>query len=114
MAYQEEEQLRLKRQSSKQAVDLAMEGRWQEAVEVNRKIVDQFPNDVEAFNRLGRAYLELAIYPEAIAAYTRAKEIDPYNVIAEKICTGWKCSARNAPRPGRLFTVFSLRISWRK
>ncbi|KSV18198.1 hypothetical protein CY91_00375 [Dehalococcoides mccartyi] len=84
MAYQEEEQLRLKRQSSKQAVDLAMEGRWQEAVEVNRKIVDQFPNDVETFNRLGRAYLELAIYPEAIAAYTRAKEIDPYNVIAEK------------------------------
>ena len=82
--YQEEEQVRLRRQSSKQAIALAMEGRWREAVAVNKGIVDSFPNDVDAYNRLGRAYMELGEYSLAGEAYRRAQELDPYNAIAEK------------------------------
>jgi tetratricopeptide (TPR) repeat protein len=84
MAYQEEEQVRLRRQQSKQAIALAMQGRWREAVAANQEIIASFPNDVDAYNRLGRAYIELGEYSQAKQAYERAMELDPYNVIAQK------------------------------
>jgi tetratricopeptide (TPR) repeat protein len=84
MAYQEEEQVRLRRQRSKQAIALAMQGRWREAVAANQEIIASFPHDVDAYNRLGRAYIELGDYAQAKEAYQRAIELDPYNVIAQK------------------------------
>jgi len=84
LAYQEEEQARLIRQRSKQAIALAMEGRWREAVATNKSLVESFPNDVDAYNRLGRAYMELGEYSQSREAYTRALELDPYNTIAQK------------------------------
>jgi hypothetical protein len=84
MAYQEEEQVRLRRQRSKQAIALAMQGRWREAVAANQEIIASFPNDFDAYNRLGRAYIELGEYSLAKEAYERAVELDPYNIIAQK------------------------------
>jgi len=84
MTYQEEEQVRLRRQGSKQAIALAMQGRWREAVEVNKSLIESFPGDVDAYNRLGRAYMELGEYSQAREAYQRAIELAPYNTIAEK------------------------------
>ena len=84
MSYQEEERTRLRRQSSKQAIDLAMQGRWREAVAANESLLEGFPNDVDAFNRLARAYMELGEYSLAREAYERAIELDPYNIIAQK------------------------------
>jgi len=84
MAYQEEEQVRLRRQRSKQAIALAMQGRWREAVAANQEIITSFPHDVDAYNRLGRAYIELGEYSQAKEAYGRAIELDPYNIIAQK------------------------------
>jgi len=84
MSYEKEELARLIRQSSKQAIALAMAGRWREAVEANKSIIKSFPDDVDAYNRLGRAYMELGEYLKAREAYSRAKELDPYNAIAEK------------------------------
>jgi len=84
MAYQEVEQVGLKRQRSKQAIALAMQGRWKEAVAINKAIIESFPDDAEAYNRLGKAYLELGQYAEAREAYRRAVEIDPHNTVAMK------------------------------
>jgi hypothetical protein len=84
MVHDKDEQVKLIRQRSKQAIALAMEGRWREAVEANKSIVDDFPDDVDTCNRLGRAYMELGEYSLAREAYSRAKELDPYNTIAEK------------------------------
>ncbi len=84
MSYLEEEQARLKRQRSKQAIALAMQGRWREAVSANKSIIEIFPSDVDAYNRLGRAYMELGEYSQAREAYGRAIEYDPYNAIAGK------------------------------
>jgi tetratricopeptide (TPR) repeat protein len=84
MTYQEEEQVRLRRQRSKNAIALAMQGRWREAVATNQEIIASFPNDVDAYNRLGRAYIELGDYSSAKEAYGRALELDPYNIIAQK------------------------------
>jgi len=84
MTYQEEEQVRLRRQGSKQAIALAMQGRWREAVAVNKSLIESFPSDVDAYNRLGRAYIELGEYSQAREAYERAIELAPYNTIAKK------------------------------
>jgi len=84
MSQAKEEQIRLIRQKSRQAIALAMEGRWREAAEANKDIIADFPGDVDAYNRLGRAYMELGEYEQAREAYGRAKEIDPFNTIAEK------------------------------
>ncbi len=84
MVYQEEEQVRLKRQLSKQAIALALQGQWREAVVVNKSLIESFPNDVDAYNRLGRAFMELGEYSQAKEAYSRAIELDPYNTIARK------------------------------
>jgi hypothetical protein len=84
VSYQEEGQVRPRRQLTKEAIALAMQGRWREAIAANISIIGSFPNDVDAYNRLGRAYMELGDYSRAKEAYERAMELDPYNVIAEK------------------------------
>ena len=84
MSYHEEERTRLRRQSSKQAIALAMEGRWREAVAANKSLVESFPNDVDAYNRLGRAYMELGEYALSREAYEKSIGLDPYNIIAQK------------------------------
>lgn len=84
MSYQEEEQAGLRRRRSKLAIALAMQGRWREAVVANQSLIESFPNDVNAYNRLGRAYMELGEYSRAKEAYSRALELDPYNMIAKK------------------------------
>ena len=84
MTYQEEGQARLRRLRTKQAITLAMQGRWREAVAINRDIVEDFPSDIDAYNRLGRAYTELGEYSSAKEAYSRALKLDHYNAIAKK------------------------------
>ena len=84
MSYREEEKSKLKRQTGRQSIALAIEGKWQDAVSANKEIVENFPNDVNAYNRLGRAYTELGDYAQARAAYEKAIAIDGYNTIAKK------------------------------
>ena len=84
MTYQEEEQSRLRRQASKEAITLALQGRWKEAIAVNKSLIESFPSDLEAYNRLGRAHMELGEYKDAEAAYKKTLEIDQYNGIAQK------------------------------
>jgi tetratricopeptide (TPR) repeat protein len=84
MTYQENKQGKLKRQTSRQAITLAMEGRWQESVDINKAIIQNFPNDVDAHNRLGKAHMELGEYAQSKAAYEKALQLDQYNTIAKK------------------------------
>lgn len=81
---QEEERTRLSRKLSQEAIALAVQGRWEEAVSANNKIVARFADDVAAFNRLGRALIELGRFGEAEEAYRRTLEIEPGNSIASK------------------------------
>ena len=43
---------RIKREKSSRAVALALEGLWEEAVALNKELLDLFPQDVETLNRL--------------------------------------------------------------
>lgn len=79
-----EEQTRIKREKAKQAVALAMEGCWQEALEANKAILSICPQDVEALNRLGKALSELGRHSEAREAFQTALNACPTNAIARK------------------------------
>ncbi|MCL6648381.1 MAG: tetratricopeptide repeat protein [Chloroflexi bacterium] len=82
-----EEKARFRRLRSEQAVQLAMQQKWDEAIAVNKAIVDVFPDDVEAYNRLGKAYLETGRLAEAREAYQKALTLDPNNAIARRNLT---------------------------
>lgn len=69
---------------AKKAVSLAMQSRWEEAVDVNRSILNSFEDDLEAHNRLGKGLSELGRNREAKEAFRRTLEISPYNSIAKK------------------------------
>ena len=79
-----DESARLRRVLPERAIALAMQSRWAEAVEVNRAILALEPNDADAYNRLGKAQLELGNYRDAYEAYKRAVELAPGNAIAQK------------------------------
>ena len=63
---------------------MALQGRWGEAVQLNQQIIDSFPTDVDAYNRLGKAFTELGRYADARDSYEKALEIDSLNSIARK------------------------------
>src|SRR4051794_24580122 len=73
-----------RRQLAQQAITLAMQSRWQEAAEMNERIVDLVPSDAEAYNRLGKARTEMGQISEARDAYQRAMDADPANIIAQR------------------------------
>jgi hypothetical protein len=78
------ENLKPKSQYADEAVQLAIHGQWQEAVELNRFILDKFGADEEAQNRLGKALTELGQLEDAKTAYEAALKINPLNTIARK------------------------------
>ncbi len=84
MTPMDEKSLRLKEQRRKEAIDLAMQARWQEAAAVNEEIIRQYPADIETYNRLGRAYMELGSFTKAKEAYNQTVKLDPYNAIANR------------------------------
>ena len=81
---EKEEKARLRQRLSKEAVDLALQGKWEEAEVANRDIIEKFPSDIEAYNRLGRALTELGHFEAAKEAYLRALQLAPENAIAKK------------------------------
>lgn len=79
-----DDRARIRRQRTEQAINLAMQSKWEEAIGVNRSLLALFPQDVDAFNRLGKALSELGRYGEARSAYSRTLELDSANSIAKK------------------------------
>ena len=65
-----------------QATAAALEADWPRAADLNQKLIDVSPDDLEARNRLGRALLELGRLDEAKAAFAEVLKIEPYNSIA--------------------------------
>ena len=78
------EHLKPRSQYAEDAVQLAIGGRWEEAVKLNKFIIDNFGPDEETQNRLGKALSELGKLKEAKAAYEAALKLNPMNSIAKK------------------------------
>lgn len=69
---------------SQQAITAALSCNWEEALKINQSIIDLDPKNVDALNRIARAYFELGKLKEAKKYYETALEQDPYNQIAAK------------------------------
>ena len=75
---------RSKAQLGKEAIRSALNGEWEQAVAVNRQILDICPTDCEASNRLAKAQMELGDYSDARRTLEQLTLHAPSNVIARK------------------------------
>ena len=78
------EHLKPRSQYTDEAVQLAIAGKWDDAVKLNKFIVESFGADEETQNRLGKALSELGKLKDAKAAYEVALKLNPMNSIAKK------------------------------
>lgn len=67
-----------------QAINAALELRWEDAVKLNRQIIKLEPGNIDALNRQAKAYMELGKLNLAKKFYSEALKFDPYNPIALK------------------------------
>src|SRR5438046_4556019 len=79
-----EEKARLKKQWTDLAIQQALSSQWEEAVITNKNILNLFPAEPDAYNRLGKAYSELGQYVEARQSYSQTLKYSPDNTIAKK------------------------------
>ena len=91
---------RLRRQLTETAIRLATQGKWEEAIATNRELIELFNQDVDAYNRLGKALMELGRFREAREAYAESVRIDPNNSIAKKNLVRLETLAEALPEEG--------------
>lgn len=84
MTYKAEDKARIKRVRTDQAVQFAMQSRWDDAITANKAIIAVFPEEADAYNRLGKALSETGKIKEAREAYQKALALEPTNMIARK------------------------------
>lgn len=90
---------------AQKAVSLALQRKWDEAIEVNLTILKENPTDTEALNRLARAYSELGDIGKARSTAEKVMEIDPVNPIAQKCLERWKSAGKVKKDNGQSYSV---------
>lgn len=65
-----------------QAIQTALTGDWKSAIDLNKSLLEENPNDIEALNRMALAYTVLGKIGEAKKSYQKVLEIDALNPIA--------------------------------
>lgn len=83
-SFNTEERARKVRQLTQQAIQHALQSRWDEAVATNQELLRVVQRNTEVLNRLGKALFELGRYAEAKKSYSESLQIDPNNNIARK------------------------------
>lgn len=68
-----------------EALQLALESRWADAAACNRRLIEQHGPDEEAYNRLGKALMEMGQLQDALDAYQQTLSLNPINLIAPKM-----------------------------
>lgn len=72
------------------AIALALSGKWKEAIEKNKLLLAENPKDVDALNRIARAYAEVGNLKKARTHAQKALKLDPFNRIAQKALKKWE------------------------
>lgn len=73
-----------KRQLIADAQTASVEGRWEEALQLNDLLLERFPREAETLNRKGRALIELRQLNAAREVYSESLKVDPANMIARR------------------------------
>lgn len=79
-----DDNLAVSSQLFKQAINAALDQKWEDAIKLNRRIIKLDPCNIDALNRQAKAYMELGKLNLAKKFYSEALKFDPYNPIASK------------------------------
>ena len=79
-----EERVKPRSMFVEEAVQLALESRWNDALATNQSLIERYGPDEDTHNRMGKALTELGRLPEALQAYSAALQLNPLNLIAQK------------------------------
>lgn len=80
---------------ARRAILAALANDWQSALKVNLEIIENFPDDTEALNRLANAHLQLGDLDNATLFSQKVLTLDPLNNIAEKCLSRCVALAQN-------------------
>jgi len=67
-----------------QAIKLALESNWDDAININKEILTENPHDLDTLKRLAYAYMQAGRLVDAKEIYTQIIELDKTNPIATK------------------------------
>lgn len=70
--------------SASYAIQLALKQQWDAAIQANKKLLEESPNDIDALKRLAYAYIQIGNIKKAKAHYNDVLKIDKHNPIALK------------------------------
>ena len=73
-----------KEELQKQAIKTALSSDWEKAVELNQKILEKSPEEIDTLNRLGYALFKLGKIKQARHYFRKTLDIDRYNPMANK------------------------------
>ena len=79
-----EERVKPRTMYVEEAIQLALESKWAEALATNQALVERHGVDEDTHNRMGKALTELGRLDEALAEYSAALRLNPLNLIAQK------------------------------
>lgn len=65
-----------------QAIQTALTGDFKNAISLNKSLLEENPNDIDALNRLALAYMLTGKLPDAKRTYQKVLDMDPLNTIA--------------------------------
>lgn len=74
---------------AQKAVSVALSGNWSEAIKLNKQILVENPKDIDALNRIARAFAETGKIEDAKKYTEKSLKIDPFNRIAQKSLKKW-------------------------
>ncbi|GIT16763.1 MAG: hypothetical protein CM1200mP38_4200 [Dehalococcoidia bacterium] len=75
---------KIRQKKTKLAINFAMQGQWNDAINANQDILSIFPNDLDALNRLGKSFSELGDIKNAKVTFQNVLNLSPGNHIAVK------------------------------
>lgn len=67
-----------------QAIKLALESNWEEAIAINRVLLEESERDIDTLKRLAYAYMQAGKFDEAKDTYSKIIVLDNTNPIATK------------------------------
>lgn len=79
----QDERIRMRNRLVERAIEHAFNNRWQEAIDDNQRLLE-LGRDPETLNRLGKAYMEIGDYDQALTYYRETLALNQSNSVAQK------------------------------
>lgn len=76
--------------TAQDAIDAALQQDWLKAIDINKNLLKINSKDIDSYNRIGFAYLQIGKVKEAKEAFETVLSLDQYNQIAERNLTKLK------------------------